>query len=140
MDYMELAIEEAKKAKDINEVPVGAVLAKDDIVLSSSYNQKIKNNDCTCHAEINVIKKASKKLNNWHLDDCTLYVTLEPCPMCAGAIRESRIKKVIIGTKSNVEENSNLLKQILGNNTEIIYLNNKECSNILTNFFSNLRK
>lgn len=140
MDYMELAIEEAKKAREIYEVPVGAVLIKDNIVLSSSYNQKIKNNDCTCHAEINVIKEASKKLNNWHLDDCTLYVTLEPCPMCAGAIRESRIKKVIIGTKSNVEENSNLLKQILGNSTEIIYLNNKECSNILTNFFSNLRK
>lgn len=140
MDYMELAIEEAKKARDIYEVPVGAVLVRDDIVLSSSYNQKIKNNDCTCHAEINVIKEASKKLINWHLDDCTLYVTLEPCPMCAGAIRESRIKKVIIGTKSNVEENSNLLKQILGNSTEIIYLNNKECSNILTNFFSNLRK
>lgn len=140
MDYMELAIEEAKKARDIYEVPVGAVLVRDDIVLSSSYNQKIKNNDCTCHAEINVIKEASKKLNNWHLDDCMLYVTLEPCPMCAGAIRESRIKKVIIGTKSNVEENSNLLKQILGNSTEIVYLNNKECSNILTNFFSNLRK
>ena len=93
--YLNLAFQEAKKAYSKDEVPVGAILLKDDKVIAKAHNLKEKKQSATKHAEILVIEKASKKLHNWHLDDCTLYVTLEPCAMCAGAIMQSRIKKVI---------------------------------------------
>ena len=92
-----MALQEAKKARDIDEVPVGAVIVKDGKVLARSHNEKETKKDVTKHAEIIAIQKASKKLDNWHLDDCMLYVTLEPCAMCAGAIMQARIKKVVFG-------------------------------------------
>ena len=87
------------KAKDKNEVPIAALIVKNDKIISKSYNKVNKSNNILDHAEILVIKKASKKLHNWRLDDCDLYVTLEPCLMCAGAILQARIKRVVFATK-----------------------------------------
>ena len=96
--YMKLALKEAKKAYDKKEIPVGAVIVKDDKVIAKAHNLKELKNDTTKHAEIIAIQKASKKLNSWRLENCEMYVTLEPCSMCAGALIQSRIKKVYIGT------------------------------------------
>src|SRR5574344_345578 len=96
-DYMLLALKEAKKASKENEVPVGAVLGVGDKVYSA-HNEREKKNDISSHAEIEVIKKAEKDLNNWLLPTATLYVTLEPCLMCAGAIAQARIKRLVYAT------------------------------------------
>ena len=93
-EYMNIAFDEAKKAFKCDEVPIGAVLVKNDKIIAKSHNNKEKKSCCLCHAELNVIKKASKKFKNWRLDDCELYVTLDPCPMCASAIKQSRISTV----------------------------------------------
>lgn len=99
--YMREAIKEAKKALALEEIPVGAVIVKDGKIISRGYNKKETKQDATRHAEIIAIEKASKKLKNWRLIDCEMYVTVEPCVMCAGAIISSRIKKVYIGTNDN---------------------------------------
>ena len=93
-NYMEIAIDQAKKAFKKDEVPVGAVIVKNNAIIAKSYNTREKNNDILGHAEINAIKKASKKLHTWKLDDCELYVTLKPCSMCEQIIKQSRLKKV----------------------------------------------
>ena len=95
--FMKVALKEAKKACKKLEVPVGAVIVKDGKIIAKAHNQKETKFDTTKHAEILAIQKASKKLGAWRLLDCEMYVTLEPCPMCAGAIINSRIKKVYIG-------------------------------------------
>ena len=95
--FMKEALKEAKKAYNKLEVPVGVVIVKDDKIIARAYNQKEIKNSPIKHAEIIAIEKACKKLNNWRLNDCEMYVTLEPCPMCTGAIINSRIKKVYIG-------------------------------------------
>ena len=97
--FMKEALKEAQKAYDKLEVPVGCVIVKDGKIIARAHNQKETKLDTTKHAEILAIQKASKKLESWRLLDCEMYVTLEPCPMCAGAIINSRIKKVYIGTK-----------------------------------------
>ena len=97
IEYMKLAYQEAIKAKDIDEVPIGAIIVKDDCVIASAYNQKESKRDVTAHAEMLAIQKACKILGTWHLDGCTLYSTLEPCMMCSGAIIQSRIAKVVYG-------------------------------------------
>lgn len=94
---MKLAIEEAKKAEQIDEVPIGAVIVRDDEVIGTGYNLREKTQTTLSHAELIAIEKANQKLGSWRLDDCTLYVTLEPCPMCAGAIVQARIKRVVFG-------------------------------------------
>ena len=94
---MKEALKQAQKAYDKLEVPVGAVIVKDGKIIARAYNQKEEKNDTTNHAEILAIKKASKKLGSWRLIDCDMYVTLEPCSMCAGALIQSRIRKVYIG-------------------------------------------
>ena len=96
--FMKEALKEAKKAYDKLEVPVGAVIVKDGQIIAKAHNLKETKFDTTKHAEILAIQKASKKLNSWRLLDCEMYVTLEPCSMCAGALINSRIKKVYIGT------------------------------------------
>lgn len=93
--YMKIALKEAKKAALENEVPIGAVLVKDNKVIAKAHNQKEKKKDATAHAEILVIRKAAKKLDNWRLLGCNLYVTLEPCAMCASAINQARISELI---------------------------------------------
>lgn len=96
--YMREAIKEAKKAFDKGEIPVGAVIVKNNKILAKAHNLKEIKNNATNHAEILVIQKASKKLKNWRLLDCTIYVTMFPCPMCASAINQSRISKIVYGT------------------------------------------
>jgi tRNA(adenine34) deaminase len=93
------AITEAKKAFEKNEVPIGAVIVKNNQIIARGFNTKESHQDVTQHAEINVIKKASQHLNSWHLDECDLYVTIEPCAMCAGAIIQSHIRNVYYGAK-----------------------------------------
>ena len=95
--FMKEALKEAKKAYNKLEVPVGAIIVKDGKIIARAYNQKENKKDTTNHAEILAIKKASKKLESWRLLDCDMYVTLEPCSMCAGALIQSRIRKVYIG-------------------------------------------
>ncbi len=97
--FMSEALELARLAAKKGEVPVGAVVVKDGEIIGSSANLRESNNDATAHAEIEAIREACRKLGRWRLSDCELYVTLEPCPMCAGAIVNSRLKKVIIGAK-----------------------------------------
>ena len=95
--FMRLAIEEAVKAYNIEEVPVGAVVVKDDAVISKAFNMRETLNDATAHAEVLAVQKACTLLNSWRLLDCTLYVTVEPCPMCAGALVNARVKRIVYG-------------------------------------------
>ncbi len=95
--FMQLALQQAEYALDINEVPVGAVIVKNGEVISTGYNQRETNKNALHHAEMIAINKACEKLGGWRLFECEMYVNLEPCPMCAGAIIQSRIKRVVIG-------------------------------------------
>jgi len=95
--WMALSIEQAKLAEKIGEVPVGAVLVQDDQLITSAHNQPISNNDPTAHAEIQLLRAAGKKLNNYRLPNTTLYVTLEPCTMCLGAMIHARISRIVFG-------------------------------------------
>lgn len=95
--FMQKALLEAKKAEKIGEVPIGAIIVKNNKIIARGYNRREIDNDPLGHAEIIAIKKAAKKLGQWRLSDCTLYVTLEPCPMCAGAIVNARIPRLVFG-------------------------------------------
>ena len=99
LKYMNLALDEAKKAFDEGEVPVGAIIVKGDEIISVAHNNREATNDATGHAETIAIRKACEIIGSWRLEECELYVTLEPCPMCMGAIINSRIKRVIFGAK-----------------------------------------
>ena len=143
--YMKEALKEAKKAYSKMEIPVGAIIVKDGKIISRAYNQKETKYDTTKHAEILAIQKASKKLKSWRLIDCEMYVTLEPCSMCAGAIINSRIKKVYIGTTDEktgaVGSVFNLFKDYKFNHivefeTGILQY---ECESMLKQFFKELR-
>lgn len=143
--YIDLAYKEALKAYKCDEVPVGAVIVLNGKVIAKAYNKKVSSNDVCAHAEILAIKKASAKLKDWRLVDCEMYVTLEPCPMCAGAIEQSRIKKVYIGTKSNFSSNQEIIDKIFNNRefyhrVEYEYLNDLNCSEILKYFFAKKRE
>ena len=142
-EFMQVALKEAKKAYKKLEIPVGAVIVKNGEIIAKAHNIKEEKKDTTKHAEIIAIQKASKKLESWRLNDCELYVTLEPCPMCAGAIIQSRIKKVYIGT---LDEKTgacgsvlNLFKDYKFNhNVEVEYgILKNECEEILKNFLKN---
>lgn len=99
MKAMKLAMKQAQIAIGYDEVPVGAILVKDDVVVARGHNLKETKKNATRHAEMIVIDKASKKIGDWRLEGCTLYVTLEPCPMCAGALFQSRISRIVYGAK-----------------------------------------
>lgn len=133
--YMQLAIKEAKKALKHGEVPVGAVIVKNNKLISKGYNKKEKTKNVIKHAEMIAISKACKKIKNWRLDDCEIYVTVEPCMMCSGAIEQSRIKKIIYGTENvNYGYTHNLKKiEIISN----IYEN--ECKELIQSFFKKRR-
>ena len=143
--FMKEALKEAEKAYKKLEVPVGAVIVKDGKIIARGHNQKETKTDTTKHAEIIAIQKASKKLKAWRLLDCEMYVTLEPCAMCAGAIINSRIKKVYIGTKDNktgaVGSVLNLFEDFTFNHKveSEIGLMQDECVKILKQFFKELR-
>ena len=135
--YMIEALKEANKAFSIDEVPIGCVIVKDNKIISRGYNKKESTKLATSHAEIIAINKACKKLNNWRLLDCTLYVTVEPCLMCCGAIIQSRIKKVVYGTSN---ENYGAVELLEKNNIEVEknVLQNK-CLLVLQEFFKKRR-
>lgn len=144
--YMKLAIKEAMKARDIDEVPIGAIIVKDDKVIAKAHNLREKKQQATAHAEILAIEKACKKLGTWRLEDCILYVTLEPCAMCTGATILSRIKHVVFGAKDPkggcVESCIEMYKQ-QGFNHYPTYesgILEEECSKILSDFFKEKRK
>lgn len=133
--YMKIAIMQAKKALKNNEVPVGAVIIKDNKIISKAYNKKEKTKNSTKHAEIIAISKACKKLKNWRLENCEIYVTMEPCMMCSGAIEQSRIKKIIYGVKNENYGCTDKLK-----NVEIIsQVCEEECKNLIQSFFRKRR-
>ena len=144
--YMKEALKEANKALEKEEVPVGAVIVKDGKIISRAHNLKESKKDTTMHAEIEAIKKASKKLGAWRLEDCEMYVTLEPCPMCAGALIQSRIKKLYIGTMDektgSCGSKLNLLRDYTFNHKVEVETGilKDDCEEILKNFFKNLRK
>ena len=144
--FMYEALKEAKKAFEKDEVPVGAVIVKDGKVIARAHNLKESKNDTTHHAEILAIQKASKKLGCWRLEGCTMYVTLEPCPMCAGALIQARFDKVVIGTMDYKTGACgsilNLLKDYKFNhNVEVEEgILKNECRSILQDFFKELRK
>lgn len=133
--YMKLALKEAKKAYNCNEVPVGAIIVKNNKIISKAYNKKEKTKNVIKHAEIIAITKACKKLKNWRLDDCEIYITMEPCMMCSGAIQQSRIKKIIYGIKN---EQYGFTKEL--KNIEIIsQICEEECKNLVQSFFKKKR-
>lgn len=144
--YMKQALKEAQKAYDKAEVPIGVVIVKGGKIIARAHNLKEIKKDTTQHAEIRAIQKASKKLGAWRLTDCEMYTTLEPCPMCAGAIIQARIKKVYIGTMDEKTGASgsvlNLFKDYKFNHTvETEYgILEEECKKILKDFFKMLRK
>ena len=135
--YMSIALKEAKKAYLQDEVPIGSIIVRNDKIISKSYNQKTLKNMATYHAEILAINKACKKLKSWYLEDCILYTTVEPCLMCTGAIIQSRIKKVVYGTKN---EAFGYLSKLKDNKIEIkSNILKQECTNILKDFFKEKR-
>ena len=143
--YMKMALEQAREGADMGEVPIGAVIVKDGKVIAKAHNLREKLNIATGHAEIIAIEMANKKLKSWRLDSCTLYVTIEPCPMCAGAIIQSRIKKVVYGAKDKKsgshESITNLFELPFNHKVEIENgILKEECGEILTNFFKNMRE
>lgn len=145
MDYMAIALQLAKKAERKGDVPVGAVIVKNDKIISKAYNRKQKYNNAIMHAEVIAINKACKKLKTYRLNDCQMYVTLEPCPMCAGAIISARIGKLYFGAYDPkagccgsvynlMEGNFNHKPQVEGG------ILKEQCGKILTNFFKKRRK
>ena len=134
-----------KSAFKKNEVPIGAVIVRDNKVIAKAHNLRVKNNLTTSHAEILAIEKANKKLKSWRLDSCTLYVTIEPCPMCAGAIIQSRMKEVVYGArdlKAGAHASVlNLFELPFNHKVNVQFgVLEEECSNIISNFFKKLRK
>ncbi|MFC0136330.1 tRNA adenosine(34) deaminase TadA [Staphylococcus petrasii] len=143
--YMNLAIEEAKKAQQLGEVPIGAIIVKDDEIIARAHNLRETAQQPTAHAEHIAIERASKVVESWRLEDCTLYVTLEPCVMCAGAIVMSRIPKVVFGAMDPKGGCSgslmNLLEEPRFNHRASVVTGvlKNECGDLLRNFFRELR-
>jgi tRNA(adenine34) deaminase len=134
--FMKVAIDQAQKAYKNGDIPVGAVIVKDNKIIARSYNKREKTKNAINHAEILAIKKACTKLGDWRLTGCTLFVTLEPCTMCMGAVTQARIKKVIYGTK-NLNKKINI-KEVESKKCINIDTNEK-CSVLLKKFFEDKR-
>ena len=143
--YMKMALKEAKKAYDLNEVPIGCVIVRDDKVIGKGYNKRNTDKNVLSHAELIAMKQACKKTGDWRLEDCTMYVTLEPCQMCAGAIVQARIPRVVIGSMNPKAGCAGSILNIL----EMPQFNHmcsvtrgvleNKCSRLLTDFFKELR-
>ncbi|WP_020063148.1 tRNA adenosine(34) deaminase TadA [Bacillus sp. 123MFChir2] len=144
--FMELAIEEAKKAGEIQEVPIGAVVVVDGEVISRAHNLRETEQRSVAHAELLAIDDACKKLGTWRLENATLYVTLEPCPMCAGAIVLSRVERVVYGAADPKGGCAGTLMNLLtedrfNHQSKVVAgVLEEECGSLLTNFFRELRK
>ena len=144
--YMAEAIRQARKAVAIDEVPIGCVIVHDNKIIARGYNRRNCDASTLAHAEIMAIRKASKKLGDWRLEECTMYVTLEPCPMCAGAIVQARIQKVVIGAmnpKAGCAGSILDMFQVKQFNHQVESekgVLEEECRNLMKNFFKELRK
>lgn len=144
--FMKQAMKQAKKAYDKLETPIGCVIVHEDKIIARGYNKRNMKKNTLAHAEILAINKASKVLGDWRLEDCTMYVTLEPCPMCAGAIVQARIPRVVIGSMNPKAGCAgsvlNLLQQDgLNHQVEVTKgVLAEECSGLMTSFFRELRK
>lgn len=142
---MKMAIKEAMKAETFDEVPIGAIIVKDGKVIARAHNKKETKNQATRHAEIEAIEKATKKVNNWWLEDCDIYVTLEPCAMCAGALINSRLRSIYFGAYDKkagccgslynlpIDKRFNHRLNVEGGIME------EECASLLTNYFKKKR-
>ncbi len=144
--YMKQAIKQAKKAYELKEVPIGCVIVYDGKVIGRGYNRRTIDKNTLAHAELIAIRKASKKMGDWRLEDCTMYVTLEPCQMCSGAIVQSRMKKVVIGCmnpKAGCAGSIFNLLQVEQFNHQVEIetgVLEKECSALMRQFFKELRE
>lgn len=144
--YMREAIRQAKKAYALGEVPIGCVIVYEGEIIGRGYNRRTIDKNTLAHAEMIAIKKASKKMDDWRLEDCTMYVTLEPCQMCSGAIVQSRMKKVVIGCmnpKAGCAGSILNLLQMEAFNHQVELetgVLGEECSNLMTSFFQELRE
>lgn len=144
--FMKEAIKQARKAAAIEEVPIGCVIVQNDKIIARGYNRRNTQGCTLAHAELIAIRKASRKLQDWRLEDCTLYVTLEPCPMCAGAILQARIPRIVIGTMNpkagcagsilNILQNQRFNHQV--EQTEGVL--QQECQQMMQDFFQTLRR
>ena len=144
--YMKAALREARKAEKLEEVPIGCVIVQNDKIIARGYYRRNTDKNTLSHAELTAIKKASKKTGDWRLEDCVMYVTLEPCQMCAGAIVQSRMKKVVIGTmnpKAGCAGSVMNLLQVAAFNHQVEIergVLEEECSDMLSEFFRRLRE
>ncbi len=144
--FMREAIRQAKKAALAGDVPIGCVIVKEDKIIAGGYNKRNAKKTTLAHAELLAIEKASKKLGDWRLEECTMYITLEPCQMCAGAIVQARIPKVVVGAmnqKAGCAGSVLNLFQIPAFNHQVEFEHGvleEECSAILSDFFRELRK
>ncbi len=144
--YMRQALRQAKKAEELGEVPIGCVIEYQGKIIARGYNRRMTDHSALAHAEIIAIKKACKKIGDWRLEDCTLYVTLEPCPMCAGAIIQARIPRVVIGCMNPKAGCAGSVLDMLhqeGFNHQAESANGvlgEECSLLMKSFFKNLRE
>lgn len=143
--YMRAALKQAEKAMALGEVPIGCVIVFQDRIIGRGYNRRNTDHSALAHAEITAIRKACRKIGDWRLEECTLYCTLEPCPMCAGAIEQSRVDRVVIGAPSDKSGCAGTVMNILQNErfnhqtaVEIGVLE-EECRAILQQFFRGLR-
>jgi tRNA(adenine34) deaminase len=144
--FMEEAIKEARKAEELNEVPIGAVIVLDGKIISKAHNLRESKQSAIAHAELLAIDSACKELNNWRLENATLYVTLEPCPMCSGAIILSRIKRVVYGAADPKGGCAGTFMNLLGDErfnhqSEVTKgVLESECGQLLSDFFRNIRE
>ena len=144
--FMKEAIRQAKKARALEEVPIGCVIVHEGKIIARGYNRRNTDKNTLSHAELNAIRRASKKLGDWRLEGCTMYVTLEPCPMCAGAIVQARIPKVVIGCMNPKAGCAGSVLDLLhedGFNHQVeteVGMLGEECSQMLKDFFRELRE
>lgn len=144
--FMKEAIKQAKKAYAIEEVPIGCVIVHEDKIIARGYNKRNTKKNTLAHAEMIAIEKACKKLGDWRIEDCTMYITLEPCPMCAGAIVQARIPRVVIGTRNKKAGCAgsvlNLLQvQEFNHQVELTEgVLQEECSKMMKDFFREMRE
>jgi len=145
-EYMKEALAEAQKAFDAGEVPIGAVMVRNGEVIARGYNLRNTAKNPLCHAEIEVINKSAELVGDWRLEDCVLYVTVEPCPMCAGAIVQARIPKVVFGTRNSKAGCAGSILDILNEprfNHQVLVeegILQEECSGLMRLFFKRFRK
>lgn len=145
LKYMEEAFNCAKAAYNLDEVPIGAVIVKNNVIIGRGYNKKEKNMSVIAHAEIIAIEEAAKYLNNWRLDECDIYVTLDPCPMCASAIKQSRIRNVYSACNNSFINNEKILKLIFesdNTNPSVNYVSNlnvEKSQKMMNSFFKKQR-